>query len=49
MKQPELVIDGRSLSLELVEDFITNHPVVKISSEALKAVNKARALIDKSK
>lgn len=47
MKKPELVIDGNSLSLELIDFFISSHPEVKISPEALKAVNSARSLIDK--
>ena len=47
MKRKTLVLDGKSLTLEKVEFYLNENPIVKLSSDSKKKVNKARALIDK--
>lgn len=47
MPQKNLKIDGRSLTLDQIEFFINENPVVSLTAESKNKVNKARALIDK--
>jgi len=47
MKRKSLVIDGNSLTLDKIEFFLKENPVVELSGSAKKKVNKARALVDK--
>ena len=42
-----LVLDGKSLTLEQIEDFLTNAPVVKLSGEAVGKIKSARKLVEK--
>jgi len=43
----KLIIDGNSLTLDAIEDFLIYNPIVELSSEALKRVEKGRAQIEK--
>lgn len=47
MKKKTLYIDGKSLTLEKIDFFLKENPVVKLTKDAEKKVNLARALIDK--
>ena len=47
MNRKKLIIDGNSLTLDKIEFFLKENPIVELSSSAKKKVNKARALIDK--
>ena len=47
MPLKNLKIDGQSLTLNQIEEFIYNSPTVSLTKEAKKKVNKARTLIDK--
>ncbi|HPN36917.1 MAG TPA: histidine ammonia-lyase [Melioribacteraceae bacterium] len=47
MKTNELIIDGKSLSLEQIDNFIINSPKVILSENAKEKINKACKLIDK--
>lgn len=46
MKRGRLIIDGTSLTLEKIEYFINDNPIVYLSKSAEKKIDKARALID---
>ncbi len=46
MKTNELIIDGKSLTLEQIDYFITQSPKVKLSDNAIEKINKACNLID---
>lgn len=46
MKRKKLLIDGTSLTLEKVEFFLKENPVVYLSSEAKKKINRSRKLVD---
>lgn len=46
MARAKLVIDGTSLTLEKIEFFINENPIVLLSKEAERKVDKARALVD---
>jgi histidine ammonia-lyase len=43
----KLIIDGNSLSLESIEEFLSGNQKVKLSPTALAAVKRARALVEK--
>lgn len=43
----KLKIDGNSLTIDLIGDFIKNNYKVELSAEALKKVRKSRALVEK--
>lgn len=47
MQSKNLKIDGQSLTLEQIEFFINENPIVSLTEAAKKQVNKARALVDK--
>ncbi|NOX17979.1 MAG: histidine ammonia-lyase [Chlorobi bacterium] len=47
MKRENLIIDGKSLTLEKIKIFIEENPFVKLSGESQRKVKKARKLIDK--
>lgn len=47
MARKKLIIDGKSLTLENIEFFLNDNPVVSLSNESKKNVIKARKLIDK--
>lgn len=47
MPLKNLKIDGQSLTLDQIEQFIYENPKVSLTNESKKKVNKARALIDK--
>ncbi|OGU35534.1 MAG: histidine ammonia-lyase [Ignavibacteria bacterium GWB2_35_6b] len=47
MQSKNLKIDGQSLTLEQIEYFINENPIVSLTNDAKKKVNIARALVDK--
>lgn len=47
MKSNNLFIDGKSLTLEKIEQFLNSNIEVKLTKESQKKVEKSRALIDK--
>ncbi|MBU2492504.1 MAG: histidine ammonia-lyase [Bacteroidetes bacterium] len=47
MQSKNLKIDGKSLTLEQIDFFFNDKPVVSLTSDAKKKINKARALVDK--
>jgi histidine ammonia-lyase len=46
MDQQKLKIDGKSLSLEKIDFFLQSNPIVELTSQSKKNINKARVLID---
>lgn len=46
MKHNKLVIDGKSLTLEKIDYFLHNNPIVELSAQAKKNVIAARKLVD---
>jgi histidine ammonia-lyase len=46
MKTNEIIIDGKSLTLDQIEYFITDSPKVKLSENSIAKINKACNLID---
>lgn len=47
MARKKLVVDGSSLTLNQIEFFLKENPIVSLSKESIKKVIKARRLIDK--
>ena len=47
MARKKLIVDGNSLTLDKVEFFLKENPIVSLSNESKKNVIKARKLIDK--
>jgi histidine ammonia-lyase len=47
MARKKLVVDGKSLTLDKIEFFLKENPVVSLSNESKKNVIKARKLIDR--
>ena len=47
MARAKLILDGNSLTLDKIDLFLQQNPVVELSKEAEKKVNRARAQIDK--
>lgn len=47
MARKKFIIDGNSLSLDKIEFFLKENPVVSLSKDSIKKVIKARKLIDK--
>ncbi|HEX9252686.1 MAG TPA: histidine ammonia-lyase [Ignavibacteriaceae bacterium] len=47
MARKKLIVDGKSLSLDKIEFFLKENPIVSLSNESKKNVIKARKLIDK--
>ena len=47
MARKKLIIDGKSLTLDKIEFFLKDNPIVSLSNESKKNVIKARRLIDK--
>ncbi len=47
MARKQLIIDGKSLTLDKIEFFLKNNPIVSLSNDSKKNVIKARRLIDK--
>ncbi len=47
MKRKKIILDGKSLSLDLIKIFLEENPVVELSAIAKTRINKARKLIDK--
>lgn len=47
MQLKNLKIDGQSLTLEQIEFFINESPIVSLTNDAKKKINKTRALVDK--
>ncbi len=46
MERSKLIIDGKSLTLDKIEYYLNNNPVVELSADSKKKVNKARALVE---
>ncbi len=47
MKQNKFILDGNSLSLKQIDDFLHSETLISLSKEAEKKVLKSRSLIDK--
>lgn len=47
MARKKIIIDGKSLTLDKIEFFLKESPVVELSNESQKKIAKARKLIDK--
>lgn len=47
MARKKLIVDGKSLTLDKIEFFLKDNPIVSLSNESKKNVIKARKLIDK--
>ena len=47
MARKKLIVDGKSLTLDKIEYFLKDNPIVSLSNESKKNVIKARRLIDK--
>ncbi len=47
MAVKKLIIDGKSLTLEKVNYFLQENPIVSLSEDSKKKVKKARKLIDR--
>ena len=47
MARKKLIVDGKSLTLDKIEFFLKENPIVSLSNESKKNVIKARKLIDK--
>jgi histidine ammonia-lyase len=47
MARKQLIVDGKSLTLDKIEFFLKDNPIVSLSNDSKKNVIKARKLIDK--
>ena len=47
MKKNKLIIDGKSLTLEIIEFFLSENPDIEISKKSVVKIIKSRTLVEK--